>query len=139
MRNRKALLILLIIVVAACAIAGCSDLKKQSMKIEYTYYKDGEIISPSSESILLIEDGGIEITMDVTLELEGGKILFEVYDYKGGLAWSGEYTESASFTIVLEEVLSDSRYRLKVSAENITRAHVLITSDRMKVKTPFDR
>ncbi|MDE6613189.1 MAG: hypothetical protein K2K28_01375 [Clostridia bacterium] len=137
--KKKILLFLLILVAAACALAGCSDLKKQSMKIECTYYNDGEIISPTSESTLLIEDGGLEITMDVTLELEGGKISFEVYGYRGELAWSGEYTESASFTIVLEDVLSDSSYRLKVSAENITRAHVLITSDQMKVKTPFDR
>lgn len=137
MKKKILIIFALIVALSACVIAGCS-LNKKSMTIEYTYYKNGEIINPKSEDTLMIKDGGIGITMDVELELEGEKVLFEVYDYKGELAWNGEYTEAASFQIVLDDVPSGSRYKLKVKAENITRAHILITSNQMKVKTPFD-
>ena len=137
MKKKILIIFALIAALSACIIAGCS-LNKKSMTIEYTYYKNGEIINPKSEDTLIIKDGGIGITMDVELELEGEKVLFEVYDYKGELAWNGEYTEDASFQIVLDDVPSGSRYKLKVKAENITRAHIIITSNQMKVKTPFD-
>lgn len=137
MKKKFLVICALIVALSACVITGCS-LNKKSMKIEYTYYRNGEVFSPESEDTLMIKDGGIGITMDVELELEGEKVLFEVYDYKGELAWNGEYTEDASFQIVLDDVPSDSRYKLKVKAENITRAHIIITSNQMKVKTPFD-
>ena len=137
MKKNFLIIFALIVALTACVIAGCF-LNKKSMKIEYTYYKNGEVFSPESEATLMIKDGGIGITMDVEIELEGEKVSFEVYDYKGELAWNGEYTEGASFQIVLDDVASDSRYKLKVKAENITRAHILITSKQMKVQTPFD-
>ncbi|MDE7182270.1 MAG: hypothetical protein K2O41_04460 [Clostridia bacterium] len=137
MKKKILIIFALFAVLSACVIAGCS-LNKKSMTIEYTYYRNGEIISPESEDTLMIKDGGIGITMDVELELEGEKVLFEVYDYKGELAWNGEYNEGASFQIVLDDVPSGSRYKLKVKAENITRAHIIITSNQMKVQTPFD-
>ncbi|MDE6105257.1 MAG: hypothetical protein K2G38_06230 [Clostridia bacterium] len=137
MKKKILIIFALIAALTACVIAGCS-LNKKSMKIEYTYYKNGEVFSRESEDTLMIKEGGIGITMDVELELEGEKVLFEVYDYKGELAWNGEYTEDASFRIVLDDVPSGSRYKLKVKAENITRAHIIITSNQMKVQTPFD-
>lgn len=132
MKKRILIIFAFVIALTACVTAGCF-LNKQSMKIEYTYYKNGEIINSESEDKLLISNGGLGITMDVTLELEGEKVTFKVYDYKDVLVWSGEYSDNASFQIVLDDVPSNSTYTLKVKVENVTRAHIIVASNQMRV------
>lgn len=128
---------LLLIVMCVCIFTACRkvDLGTElGTAIEFSFSSD----EPTSEYVkktIYLDDSREKIELDTSLIMDSGKVSMQVVSVNDEtVIWENSYEQSADFSIVLNDLVADSEYDIKVQTINTQNVNITMTSTDDLVK-----